>query len=258
MSEVADPLFETLFRGSRSSVAIASAAPVQTIGTHSRAGNAMGRTRGALLTGAFRTVLANGTKITMSQVALHSGVAKATLYNHFRTRDAVLAALLAHEVDQLIERVSSMPLERALVQAASDIANHPLLRMLGQSEPGTVAALARVDARIETWGRVQQAIAATLTREGLGGASVVMRWLASYLVTPASPESILEDAQIVHGRPAGSHQRRGCGRSLRLGGVSPASPLDSLFGPTPAANAANAASAAASAMLAGSSQPRSA
>ena len=31
-----------------------------------------------------------GTKITMSQIAANAGVAKATLYNHFRTRDAVL------------------------------------------------------------------------------------------------------------------------------------------------------------------------
>ena len=244
MSEVADPLFETLFRGSRSSVAIASAAPVQTIGTHSRAGNAMGRTRGALLTGAFRTVLANGTKITMSQVALHSGVAKATLYNHFRTRDAVLAALLAHEVDQLIERVSSMPLERALVQAASDIANHPLLRVLGQCEPGTVAALARVDARIDTWGRVQQAIAAALAREGLGGASVVMRWLASYLVTPASAESILEDAQIVM---AGLPVLTSAAAPVTAAGsavAAPGTPFDSLFGPSVGGGAGNPASAA--------------
>src|ERR1700744_6386519 len=102
MSESTDPLFETLFRGSKSAVAIASAAPVPTIGTHSRAGNPMGRTRGALLPGAARAVQTSGTNITMSQVATFSGVAKATLYNHFRTRDAVLAALLAHEVGELI------------------------------------------------------------------------------------------------------------------------------------------------------------
>jgi AcrR family transcriptional regulator len=193
----ADPLFETLFRGSSSSVAIASAAPVQRIGTHSRAGNAMGRTRAALLEGAARAVTSGGIKITMSQVATHSGVAKATLYNHFRTRDAVLAALLAHQVDALIERVASAPIERALVDAATAISNHPVVRALAGSEPAVLAALARVDTRIEGWRRVNDAVQATLAREGLGGASVVMRWLASYLVTPASPESIIEDARIV-------------------------------------------------------------
>jgi AcrR family transcriptional regulator len=205
MSESADPLFETLFRGSSSAVAIASAAPVQSIGTHSRAGNAMGRTRRALLTGASRAVLATGTKITMSQVAAYSGVAKATLYNHFRTKDAVLAALLTHEIDELVTRMESVPLARALVDTATEIANHPLVRVLSATEPATLAALARVDARIEGWRRVHVAVSAALAREELGGTSVVMRWLASYLATPASAESIIEDAQIVlAGLPARS------------------------------------------------------
>jgi AcrR family transcriptional regulator len=197
MSESVDPLFETLFRGSSSAVAIASAAPVQSIGTHSRAGNAMGRTRSALIAGAAKAVLTGGTKITMSQVATYSGVAKATLYNHFRTRDAVLAALLTREVDELIDRVAHLPLERALVEAATEISNHQLVRVLAAGEPATLAALLRVDVRIAGWRRAHQALDEALVREGFAGASVVMRWLTSYLVTPASAESIVEDARIV-------------------------------------------------------------
>ena len=64
------------------------------VGTRTRAGNAMNRTRAALLDGARRAVEMSGTKITMAQVAASAGVAKATLYNHFRTRDAVLSALV--------------------------------------------------------------------------------------------------------------------------------------------------------------------
>jgi AcrR family transcriptional regulator len=133
----------------------------------------------------------------MSQVAAHSGVAKATLYNHFRTRDAVLAALLIHEVDNLIERVDGEPLERGLIDAACRISAHPLLRVLANAEPATLAALAHVDVRIEGWRRVHEAIEAALRRAGLGGASVVMRWLASYLMTPANEDSIIADARIV-------------------------------------------------------------
>jgi AcrR family transcriptional regulator len=197
MNEAADPLFETLFRGSSSTVAIASAAPVPTVGTHSRAGNAMGRTRAALVAGAAKAVLATGTKITMSQVATSSGVAKATLYNHFRTREAVLAALLAHEVNRLIEQISPAPLERALVEAATAISNHELVRLLARTEPATLAALAHVDTRLEGWRRVQETVQAALDREQLGGAGLVMRWLASYLTTPASAEAIVDDARMV-------------------------------------------------------------
>ena len=95
---MADPLFDTLFRSTARPAGpppIASAAPVRETGTRTRAGNAMNRTRAALLDGARRAVESSGTKITMAQVAAAAGVAKATLYNHFRTREAVLDALRA-------------------------------------------------------------------------------------------------------------------------------------------------------------------
>src|SRR5947209_6872486 len=99
---VSNPLIDTLFRPTTVSPVVASAAPVRERGTRTRAGNAMSRTRTALLGGAARAVEVSGTKITMAQVAAAGGVAKATLYNHFRTRGAVLAALVEHEVDTVI------------------------------------------------------------------------------------------------------------------------------------------------------------
>src|ERR1700760_960026 len=103
---MADPLFDTLFRSTAIAAAppaIASAAPVREAGTRARAGNAMNRTRAALLDGARRAVEESGTKLTMSQVAVASGVAKATLYNPFRPRDAVLSALLEDETARLVD-----------------------------------------------------------------------------------------------------------------------------------------------------------
>ena len=117
-----DPLFDTLFRPTTVAPAIASAAPVRAAGTRSRAGNAMNRTRAALLDGARRSVEVNGTKITMAQVAAAAGVAKATLYNHFRTREAVLSALLAAEVAKLVDEFAGQPLADALGGAANALA----------------------------------------------------------------------------------------------------------------------------------------
>ena len=130
---MADPLFDTLFRSTvlpASPPAIASAAPVREAGTRSRAGNAMNRTRAALLVGARRAVEVSGTKITMAQVAAAAGVAKATLYNHFRTREAVLDALLLDEVRVLTERAAGLPLADALATTAAAISDSPLLRTL--------------------------------------------------------------------------------------------------------------------------------
>jgi len=144
-----DPLFDTLFRPTAQSPQMASAAPVRAAGTRSRAGNAMNRTRAALLEGARRAVQINATKITMAQVASGAGVAKATLYNHFRTREAVLSALLAEEVNVLVEGLADRPLAGALSEAASSLSD------------------------------------------------IVLRWLASHIMTPASGAAIAADVDIL-------------------------------------------------------------
>lgn len=192
-----DPLFDTLFRPTTVPPAIASAAPVRERGTRSRAGNAMNRTRAALLDGARRAVLVNGTKITMAQVAAAAGVAKATLYNHFRTREAVLAALVMDEVSALTARAAEQPLDRALAETAQALASHPALRALARTEPATLAALGRIDLRSEGWRRGRDAVAAALAAEGVAGTELVLRWLASYLLSPASEATIAGEIAIL-------------------------------------------------------------
>ena len=192
-----DPLFDTLFRPTTIPAAIASAAPVRIGGTRSRAGNAMNRTRAALLAGTRRAVEISGTKITMSQVATASGVAKATLYNHFRTREALLAALVADEVTALAETCAELSLADALATAANALAEHPLLRALTRLEPATVAELGRIDFDREPWRIARNAVAAAVAGESRGGADLVLRWLSSYLLTPANAEAIAADLAIL-------------------------------------------------------------
>ena len=197
---MSDPLYDALFRpttvSSLSSVA-ASAAPVRQKGTHSRAGNAMNRTRAALLTGAARAVSVSGTKITMAQVATAAGVAKATLYNHFRTRDAVLAALLLHQVDEIIEAQAGKPLATALVDAAASIGENPVRRGLAHVEPAVLAAVGRIDDAAAGWQHARAAVGAALAAESRDGVDTVLRWLASYLLTEAAAESIARDVAVL-------------------------------------------------------------
>jgi AcrR family transcriptional regulator len=192
-----DPLFDTLFRPTTVSPLLASAAPVRQKGTHSRAGNAMSRTRAALLSGAARAVEVSGTKITMAQVAAAAGVAKATLYNHFRTREAVLAALLDHQVDTIIEEQAGKALGDALVDAATAIATNPVRRGLARVEPAILAAVGRIDDSAEPWRRARAAVSAALAAAGRDGADTVLRWLASFLLNEASPESIARDVAVL-------------------------------------------------------------
>jgi AcrR family transcriptional regulator len=194
---VSDPLIDTLFRPTTLSPLVASAAPVREKGTHTRAGNAMNRTRAALLSGAARAVEVSGTKITMAQVAAAAGVAKATLYNHFRTREAVLAALVVHQVDAIIDDQAGKPLGVALVDAATAIATHPVRRGLVRVEPAVLAAIGRVDPAAEGWQHARAAATAALSAEGRDGAETVLRWLASFLLTEAEPESIARDVAVL-------------------------------------------------------------
>lgn len=198
-----DPLFDTLFRQTTLAPAIASAAPVRIPGTRSRAGNAMNRSRGALLDGARRAVEVSGTKITMAQVAAAAGVAKATLYNHFRTREAVLHALLVDEVTVLVARFGDQPLPEALSGVANSLAGHPLLRALARLEPQTLAALGCIDSSAEGWQLAHDAVSAALAADARGGTDTVVRWLASYLLSPAGPASVAADlAVLLGGLPA--------------------------------------------------------
>jgi AcrR family transcriptional regulator len=199
-----DPLIETLFRSTALPEDRSSAAPVRTTGTRARAGNAMNRTRAALLDGARRAVEESGTKITMAQVAAGAGVAKATLYNHFRTRDAVLAALLDDEVERLIEVARDAPdLPSALTAVAEALSGSWLLRTLTRLEPAKVAALARVELTAPGWRSAREAARERLDQAGVAGDGTVLRWVSSYLVTPGDRSSIAADvAVLIAGLPA--------------------------------------------------------
>ena len=192
-----DPLFDTLFRPTSLTPAIASAAPVRTTGTRTRAGNAMSRTRAALLDGARRAAEVSGTKITMAQVAAAAGVAKATLYNHFRTREAVLSALLLDEVNSLAAECADRPLADGLSTAANRLARHPLLRSLARIEPGTLVAIGCIDTSADGWRVAREAVVRALAAEGRGGADTVLRWLSSYLISPSSPAGVAADLAVL-------------------------------------------------------------
>jgi AcrR family transcriptional regulator len=200
-----DPLLDTLFRPTAppptvqvtAGDTLASAEPIRQSGTRVRAGNAMSRTRAALLAGARRAVEANGTRITMAQVASAADVAKATLYNHFRTREAVLDALLQAEVRAVVDRYAEQPLAEALTGVAHRLSTDPAVRALAAREPGALAALARVDLDRPGWQTARSALDAALADAGRGGTDTVLRWLASFLTTPGAPAAIAADVAVL-------------------------------------------------------------
>jgi len=167
-----------------------------------RGGAAMARSRSAILQGARRTIELSGTKITMANVAAASGVAKATLYNHFRTREDLLGAVLIDEVDRLVAAIGPLDLVSALAYAATAVSEHPLLEALG-NDPAILAELARVDVGSVGWAHVAEATDKVLNRAGRGGTPTVLRWLSSFVIAPGDERDIASDVAVLEtGLPA--------------------------------------------------------
>jgi len=152
----------------------------------------MSRTREAALDGAVRAIAKYGSrKATMGDIAMIAGIAKATLYNHFRTRDDVYRAVVEAEVATICERAAVRVPDGfgcVLLEAASLIAAHPALRRIAADEPALIAALATIDDG-PVWSGVRACVGETLRRcglaDGVGSVDVVLRYLASQLFAPA-------------------------------------------------------------------------
>jgi AcrR family transcriptional regulator len=157
-------------------------APAHVPGAHTRAGNAMNRTRAGLIAGAARAFAEHGLRrSTMQSIAAAAGVAKATLYNHFRTKDEVAAALLAAELDRLTAVAEGLPTAQALATLSDELGAHPVLRRLAETEPETLTAMLAVGP--EWWTELTGRLATAL-RVDDDGAELAARWLLGVVLQP--------------------------------------------------------------------------
>jgi AcrR family transcriptional regulator len=169
----------------------------------------MGRTRAAALDGARRVLAEHGLrKATMGDVAVRGGLAKATLYNHFRTKDELISALLADEVDELgadCRDLAHDDLAVALTRAADAVATHAVLAGIRTVEPGGLlgAAAPGDGAR---WDLVRAQVALVLDSGERSQApehvDLVCRWLAGFVLEPGTQASRAAQARVLaHGIP---------------------------------------------------------
>ena len=151
-------------------------------GAHTRAGNAMNRTRAGLLAGAARAFAEHGLRrSTMQSIAAAAGVAKATLYNHFRTKDEVASALLAAELDRLTALAVTLPRAQALAALSDELGAHPVLRRLAGAEPETLTTL--LATAPERWAELTARLGSALHVDG-DAAELAGRWLLGVVLQP--------------------------------------------------------------------------
>jgi AcrR family transcriptional regulator len=190
----------------------------------------MPRTRDALLDAARSVVERDGLRaLTMAAVAARAGLAKATLYNHFRTRSDVVEALVARE----IEAVGSQALAAAraegaaagLEAAARCVGQHGAVRRVAGTDPAALVRLAALpDGPISERARSLVAevlsVGAASGVRGVGGAvdvgaaaagddglagerawvDLVLHWLAAQLLAPQDDQARRWSAALLAGR----------------------------------------------------------
>jgi AcrR family transcriptional regulator len=161
----------------------------------------MPRTRTALLAAAERCVERHGARATtMAHVALEAAVAKGTLYNHFRTKDDVLAALVrtrAEELAAACRDAGAQGLVSALELAGRRLSASGALRRVAADEPALAARLAGGTGR--GWDAADDGVRAVLratgSADGDDAVDLVLRWLASLVLRAGADDDLAGQAE---------------------------------------------------------------
>jgi len=151
----------------------------------------MGRTRVGILEAAGRAVEKYGVRrATMGDVASVAGIAKGTLYNHFRTKEAVYAAAVEAAVHNLGEEcitVAAEDLAEALALAADRISGSAALRRIATEEPTVLSALTSIGedgAWVTARGMVCDVLRSGHAHDDAPTVDLVLRWLVSFVAVP--------------------------------------------------------------------------
>ena len=154
------------------------------------------RTEGAILEGTKSLIAKFGlSNISMIEIADASEVSRATLYNHYRDKNAVTSALITAEVEHMIELANTAgtpadALEKLSLYISSDLAlaamrTHDkvvLTEMLSHAEHPLYLDIARC------------LFTATKSAAGTG---IAMRWLMGQVMQPLTPTQSREQAELL-------------------------------------------------------------
>ncbi len=167
----------------------------------------MARTRGAILAATEACVAECGAHATtMSAVAVRGRVAKATLYNHFRTKAELFEAVILARIEACRTTALAAPdLLTAMRLTATTLRGLPAVAGLAQHDP---AAQARLTAASDgpASAAARAAVTEVLARHGrtsdAAASGLMLRWLVSQLLwTGTQAEADLATSILTAGLP---------------------------------------------------------
>ena len=154
------------------------------------------RTEAAILEGTKDLISRSGIAgLSMIEIADHSEVSRATLYNHYRDKDAVLAALVASEVARLAELATNAGTPADALESLSiSISSDPAIAAMRIYDADALVS-AMTNTASEHYITIAQIIfGATKSQAGTG---IAMRWLLGQAMQPITPEQSREQAVLL-------------------------------------------------------------
>ena len=154
------------------------------------------RTESAILEGTKSLIAQSGlSNISMIEIADASEVSRATLYNHYRDKSAVISALITAEVEYIIELANKAgtpadALEKLSLYISSDAA---LAAMRFHDQSALTSALSHADHPLYL--EIARCLyGATKSEAGTG---VAMRWLIGQVMQPLNAKQSREQAELL-------------------------------------------------------------
>lgn len=131
----------------------------------------------------------------MIEIADESEVSRATLYNHYRDKSAVIAALVAAEVEHLVELAtkSGTPADALTTLSIAISSDSALAAMRIHDGPALVAALTRAEDPLYLT-LAQCLYGATKSEAGTG---LAMRWLLGQVMQPITEQQSHDQAALL-------------------------------------------------------------
>lgn len=131
----------------------------------------------------------------MIEIADASEVSRATLYNHYRDKNAVLLALLTAEVERLVELAerAGTPAD-ALETLSREVSADTALAAM-RTHDGQMLIAIMSHAENPLYLTLAQCIYSSTKSEA--GTGVAMRWLLGQVMQPITPKQAREQAELL-------------------------------------------------------------
>jgi len=154
------------------------------------------RTESAILEGTKKLISQFGiSNVSMIEIADVSEVSRATLYNHYRDKSAVLLALLTAEVERLVELAqrAGTPAD-ALETLSREVSADTALASM-RTHDGQMLIAIMSHAENPLYLTLAQCIYGAIKSEA--GTGVAMRWLLGQVMQPITPKQSREQAELL-------------------------------------------------------------